>query len=330
MHFTRLLIPARVAGAYLVSIGLLTIGTASAQTYPTKPVRIIVPFAPGGSTDIIARAMAQKLGEGWGQAAVVENRAGGNTLVGTDLVAKSTPDGYTLLNASAPFANNVALFGGKLPYDTMADFAPITLVNTTPLVLTVNPNLPAKTLKEMIALAKSKPGQMNFGSSATGGVNHLSGELLNFMADIKIMHIPYKGNAPALTDLMGGRVDYVFNGTTSSLSMIQAGKLRALVVSSRTRTSVLPDVPTIDESGIKGFEALGWNGMFAPAKTPRAIVNKIHADAIKALNSAEVQQRLKNDGSDAVGNTPEQFTAWLKEEIIKWGKVVKFADIKPE
>jgi len=305
-------------------------GIATAQNYPTKSVTTIVPFAPGGSTDIIARTMAQKLGEIWGHTVIVDNRAGGNTIIGTEMVVKAAPDGYTLLNAAAPLSTNVGLYAGRLPYDVFRDLAPIMFINTTPLVFTVNASLPAKSIKEFVALAKARPGKMFFGSSSAGGINHLSGELFNMLAGTNITHVPYKGNAPALTDLLGGRLDFVFNGTTSVLSQLQSGKLRGLAVSSPKRASSLPDVPTLDESGLKGFQSFGWNAMLAPAKTPSALIAKINADTNKALNSPEVQQRLKNDGSEAVGGTPEALTAFLKEDSAKWAKVAKAANIKPE
>ena len=307
----------------------LATGAACAQNYPTKAVRLVVPFLAGGSTDIVGRTIAQKLSEMWGQPVVVDNRPGGGTTIGTDAVAKAAPDGYTLLVTPAPFTINPSLLA-KLPYDTLNDFAPITLINTTPLVLVVNPGVPAKSVKELIALAKAKPGQLNFGSSGTGGSNHLAGELFNAMAGVKIVHIPYKGNAGALTDIVGGHLDVVYNGLTSALALIKGGKLRVLAVTSLQRNAALPDVPTLDESGLKGFEAVAWNGLTAPAKTPREIVMKINADVLKVVNSPELKERLKAEGSDPVGSSPEQFTTFLRNEIAKWAKVIKFASVKPD
>lgn len=308
---------------------VLVCGTAWAQSYPNKAVRMIVPFAPGGSTDIVARVVAQKLTEAWGQTAVVENRAGGGTVIGTDAVAKSAPDGYTLLMAPAPFAINPSLLN-KLPYDTLADFAPITLVYTTPLVLVVNPNVPAKSVSEFTALAKARPRALNFGSSGTGGSNHLAGELFNAMAGVKMVHIPYKGNAPALADLVGGHVDAVFNGLTSAVALIRSGKLRALAVTSRRRAEALPEIPTLDESGLKGFEAVAWTGIVAPAKTPHEVIMRISADVKKIVNTPEVRERLKDDGSDPVGNSPDEYATFLREEVAKWAKVIKFAGVKAD
>ena len=312
------------------AIALLAVaGAASAQSYPTKAVRLVVPFLAGGSTDIVGRTVAQKLSEMWGQQAFVDNRPGGGTTIGTDLVAKSAPDGYTLLVTPAPFTINPSLLA-KLPYDALNDFAPITLINTTPLVMVVHPGVPAKNIKELIALAKSKPGKLNFGSSGTGGSNHLAGELFDAMAGVKMVHIPYKGNAGALTDIVGGHLDVVYNGVTSAIALIKGGKLRALAVTSLQRTPALPDVPTLNESGLKGFEAVAWNGLTAPAKTPRDVIMKINADVLKIVSSPELRERLKADGSDPVGNSPEQFATFLRDEIAKWAKVIKFANVKPE
>jgi tripartite-type tricarboxylate transporter receptor subunit TctC len=316
--------------ALAVAGAALTPAAAMGQNYPVKAVTVVVPFAPGGSTDIIARAMGQELSKIWGQPVIVDNRAGGATIIGTEMVVKAAPDGYTLLNNAAPMSTNIGLYGSKLPYDIFRDLAPIIFINTTPLVFTVNAAHPAKSMKEFIALAKAKPGQMNFGSSAAGGINHFSGELFNMLAGTSVVHVPYKGNAPALTDLLGGRLDFVFNGTTSVLNLLQSGKLRALAVSSPRRVSSLPEVPTLDEVGLKGFQAYGWNAMMAPAKTPAAIIARINADANKALNAPDMQQRLKNDGSETMGGTPEALLAFLKEDSAKWAKVAKAANIKVE
>ena len=316
--------------AKLLAVALtVAAGAACAQSYPTKAVRLVVPFLAGGSTDIVGRTVAQKLNEMWGQPVVVDNRPGGGTTIGTEAVARAAPDGYTLLVTPAPFTINPSLLG-KLPYDALNDFAPITLINTTPLVLVVNPGVPAKSVKELIALAKAKPGKLNFGSSGTGGSNHLAGELFNAMAGVKMVHIPYKGNAGALTDIVGGHLDVVYNGLTSALALIKGGKLRVLAVTSLQRTAALPDVPTLDELGLKGFEAVAWNGLSAPAKTPREVIAKINADVLKIVNSPELRERLKAEGSDPVGNSPEQFATFLRNEIAKWAKVIRVAGVKPE
>jgi tripartite-type tricarboxylate transporter receptor subunit TctC len=318
-----------VTARLLAVVLSLAASAACAQTYPNHAVRLVVPFLAGGSTDIVGRTVAQKLSEMWGQPVVVDNRPGGSTIIGTELVARSAPDGYTLLVTPAPFTINPSLVA-KIAYDALNDFAPITLINTTPLVLVVNPGVPAKNVKELIALAKAKPGKLNFGSSGTGGSNHLAGELFNAMAGVKMAHIPYKGNAGALTDIVGGHLDVVYNGLTSALALIKGGKLRVLAVTSLKRNAALPDVPTLDEAGLKGFEAVAWNGLTAPAKTPRDVIMKINADVLKVVNSPELKERLKAEGSDPVGNTPEQFGAFLRDEIAKWAKVIKFANVKPE
>jgi tripartite-type tricarboxylate transporter receptor subunit TctC len=301
--------------------------SAHAQTFPSKAVRLVVPFAAGGSTDIIARTLAQKLNETWGQPVIVDNRAGGSTVIGTDIVAKAPPDGHTLLVTPAPFTI-VPSLATKLPYDPHRDFEPVTLINTTPLVVVVHPGVPAKSVKELVALAKARPGALNFGSSGSGGSNHLAGELFNAMAGVKMVHVPYKGNAPALTDLVGGHVDLVFNGLTSALPLIKSGKLRALGMTSLKRAGALPEVPTLDEQGLKGFQAVAWNGLNAPARTPKDVIARLNADVLKVIRSPELMEKLKAEGSDPVGSSVQQYAAFLREEIAKWAKVIKFANIK--
>jgi tripartite-type tricarboxylate transporter receptor subunit TctC len=306
---------------------LLAPATAMAQAYPAKPVRLVVPFAAGGSTDIIARTVGQKLNEMWGQPVLVDNRPGGSTVIGTDAVAKAAPDGYTLLITPAPFTIVPSLIA-KLPYDPARDFEPVTLINTTPLVVVVHPGVPARSIKELVSLARKKPGALNYGSSGSGGSNHLAGELFNAMAGVKMVHIPYKGNAPALADLVGGHVDVVFNGLTSAMPLIKSGRLRALAVTSLQRSAALADMPTLDELGLKGFQAVAWNGLTAPARTPKEIVGKLNGDVLKVVRSAELAERLKAEGSDPVGNSPAQYAAFLRDEIAKWRKVIQFAGIK--
>jgi len=310
-------------------LGVLTLGTqiAAAQTYPSKPIRLIVPFAAGGSTDIIARAVGMRLSEMLGQPVIVDNRPGGGTVIGTDAVARSAPDGHTLLVVPAPFTINPSLLP-KLPYDPLADFTPITLINTTPLVVVVNPSVPARNVKELIALAKSKPGALNYGSSGAGGSNHLAGELFQAMAGVKMVHIPYKGNAPALTDLVGGHVDLVFNGLTSAYPLIKSGRIRPLAVTSARRSAVLPEMPTLSESGLKGFEAVAWNGLAGAAKTPPEIVDRLAGAVRKVVDNPEIRERLKADGSDPVGSTPAEFARFLRDEIAKWAKVIKLSGAK--
>jgi tripartite-type tricarboxylate transporter receptor subunit TctC len=303
-------------------------GTAQAQNYPARTVRFIVPFAAGGSTDIVARTLSTKLTELLGQSVIVDNRPGGGTVIGTETVARSAPDGYTLLVVPAPFTINPSLLS-KLPYDPLNDFTPITLINTTPLVVVVNPSVPARNIKELIALAKSRPGALNFGSSGTGGSNHLAGELFNSMAGVKMVHVPYKGNAPALTDLVGGHVDLIFNGLTSAYPLIKSNKLRALAVTSIQRSAVLPELPTLDESGLKGFTATAWNGLAGPAKLPAEPVDRLAGAIRKVLANPEMRERLKSEGSDPVGSTPAEFSRFIRDEIAKWAKVIKMSGAKP-
>jgi tripartite-type tricarboxylate transporter receptor subunit TctC len=311
---------------FLLIFLFLALSTAQAQNYPSKTVRLIVPFAAGGSTDIIGRVLAQKLTEAWGQQVIVDNRPGGSTVIGTDIVAKAAPDGHTLLVTPAPFTIVPSLLK-KLPYDPAKDFEPITLINTTPLVVVVNPGVPAKNIKELIALAKAKPGLMNFGSSGSGGSNHLAGELFNAMANVKIVHVPYKGNAPALADLLGGHVDIVFNGLTSALPFIKSGKLRALGMTSLNRSAALPEMPTLDEQGLKGFQAVAWNGLSGPARMPKEAVAKAATDVSRIMKSPELAEHLKREGSDPVGSSTAEYAAFLRDEIAKWKKVIERAGI---
>ena len=301
-------------------------GLSAAQNYPSKTVRLIVPFAAGGSTDVIARVLAPRLAEAWGQQVIVDNRPGGNTTIGTEIVAKAAPDGHTLLITPAPFTVVPSVLK-KLPYDPAKDFEPITLINTTPMGLVVHPGVPAKNVRELIALAKARPGKMNFASSGNGGVPHLSGELLNAMAGIKMMHVPYKGNAPALVDLVGGHVDMAFNGLTSVMPFIKSGRLRVLGVTSIGRTAALPEVPTLDEQGLKGFQAVAWNGITAPARTPKDVIAKIGDTAVRIVKSPELAEQLKRDGSDPVGSSTPEFVAHLRDEVAKWKKVLERAGI---
>jgi len=302
-------------------------GLSLAQAYPSKTVRLIVPFAAGGSTDVIARTLAPRLAEAWGQQVIVDNRPGGNTTIGTDIVAKAAPDGHTLLVTPAPFTVVPSVMK-KLPYDPAKDFEPITLINTTPMGLVVHPGVPAKNVKELVALAKARPGQMNFASSGNGGVPHLSGELLNAMAGVKMIHVPYKGNAPALVDLIGGHVDMAFNGLTSVMPLIKSGRLRVIGVTSIRRTAALPDVPTLDEQGLKGFQSVAWNGLTAPARTPKDVIAKIADSAVRIVKSPELAEQLKRDGSDPVGSTTAEFVTHLRDEVAKWKQVLERAGIK--
>jgi tripartite-type tricarboxylate transporter receptor subunit TctC len=312
----------------MATCALLALTHASAQPYPARAVRMVVPFPPGGGTDIVARVMGQKLSELWGQPVVMDNRPGATTVLAAEIVAKAPPDGYTLFVTPVPFSI-VPSLQPKLPFDPLADFEPAALFNTAPLVFVVNLRVPAKSVKELIALAKAKPGVLNFGSSGTGSSNHLAGELFNAMAGVKIVHVPYKGSPPALIDLVGGHVDLAVTTVPSALGLIHGGKARPLAVTSLKRSSSLPDVPTMDESGLKGFQADGWNGLSAPARTPKEVVNKINADVVRVLRMPDVLEKFRSEGAEPAAMTPEQFGAFFRNEIAKWGKVIKLAGVKP-
>ena len=318
----------------LRAIGILLIfiaaHAAGAETYPNKSVRMVVPFAAGaGSNDIMARLIAQKLSDSFGQQVVVDNRPGASGIIGCDIVAKAQPDGYTLLMMSLTFTVNPSLFR-KLPYDTLKDFVPVTMVASAPLMLVVHPSVPAKTVAEFIAYAKANPGRLNFGSGGPGTTPHLAGEMLKTMAGLNVTHVPYKGGAPALADLIGGQIQFMLENIPGTLPFAKAGKLRALAVTDLKRSPLLPDLPTLDESGLKGYQIVGWNGLFVPAGTPQAIVTKLHAEVVKALALPDVKDRLATMGADGVGDTPRHFAAFIRAEIPKWAKVVKDAGLKVE
>ena len=313
----------RFAALLLAALGAGTAFAQGAASYPSKPVRIVVPFPAAGTTDILARAVGIEMTKAWGQSVLVENRPGAGGNLGSDAVAKAAPDGYTLLvGAVSPQAINVTLYP-KMPYDVMRDFAHITLIAAVPNVLEVHPSVPVKTVKDLIALAKSTPGQLTYASSGNGTSIHLSAELFKTMADVNMLHIPYKGSAPAVTDLIAGQVQLMFDNLPSSLAQIKAGKLRAIAVTTLKRSPALPDVPTIAESGLPGYDASSWFGMHAPAGTPKDIIAKIHGVVAKSLQTPQMIERLSSQGAEAVGNTPEEFTEFVRVEIAKWAKVVK-------
>jgi tripartite-type tricarboxylate transporter receptor subunit TctC len=306
---------------------------AQAQTWPSKPVRIVVPFPPGGTTDIVARSIGVELQRMWQHAVVIENRPGAGGNIGADVVAKATPDGYTLLMGTVgTHAINKALFdqsGAKMPFDPVKDFVPITLAAGVPNVMVINSKLPVNTVAEFIAYAKERPGQLNMASSGNGTSIHLSGELFKTVTGVYMVHFPYRGSAPAVTDLIAGNMNVMFDNLPSALPHIKSGRLKALAVTSRTRSPALPNVPTIEEAaGLKGFDASSWFGLFAPAGTPRTIVDKIQADVAKALAQPEVRERFIAQGADPGGNTPDQFAAFIRAETDKWTRVVKFSNAK--
>jgi tripartite-type tricarboxylate transporter receptor subunit TctC len=301
---------------------------ALAQAYPTKTVHLIDGFSPGGSTDIVGRLIAQKLSDSFGQPVVVENRPGASGIVATEMVAKSAPDGHVALIVPLTFTVNPSLY--KLPYDPVRDLAPVTLVASAPLMLVVHPSVPAKSVPEFIAYAKANPGKLHFGSGGVGSTPHLAGEMLKLMAGIEATHVPYKGGGPALADLAGGQIQFMVENIPSTAPYVTSGKMRALAVTDLRRSPVLPDVPTLDESGLKGYQIVGWNGLFLPGGTPPAIVDKLQAEVAKALAAPDVKERLAKMGFEGVGDTPPHFAAFVQAEIAKWAKVVRDANIKVE
>jgi tripartite-type tricarboxylate transporter receptor subunit TctC len=317
----------RSATAFVVLLSLC--GAVSAQTFPSKPVRIIVAFPPGGGTDIVARTMGPRLTEIWGQSVVVENRAGASGVIGTEVAARSAPDGYTLfMGTLGNFTANQYLYP-KMPVDPLRDFAPLTQVVAVHFVMIAHPSLPAKSVKELIALAKARPGQINYSSSGPGGAPHLGVELFKSMTGVNLVHIPYKGSGPSFVDLLAGQVTLTCDSLLQSLPYIKAGRLRALGVLGSKRTALLPNVPTVGET-VRGYDLTNWFGLAAPAATPRELVNRIYGDLSKVMQQADFRERISKMGADVVGSTPDQFSAFMKSESAKWGKVIREANIKAE
>jgi tripartite-type tricarboxylate transporter receptor subunit TctC len=319
----------RIAMIPLLVLGGALAQPAPAQPYPSKPVRFVVPYPPGGSNDVLTRIVAQTMSPGLGQQVVVDNRAGAGGMIGADNVAKSPPDGYSVVNVQASFTANAAL-RAKLAYDPINDFAYIGMMARGPMLAVVHPSLPVKNIKELVALAKAKPGQINYGSTGTGGHNHLATELFRKMAGINIVHVPYKGVAPALTDLMGGHTQLVMTSLPSAMTQVQAGRLKALAVGGAARSSFMPELPTISESGVPGFVAEFWWGLAAPAKTPADIVNRLGTELGKALKSPELRQRFAGEGAEPSAMTREEFTRFVANEITRWRQAARDANIKAE
>ena len=313
----------------LAAVALLPVTALHAQDYPTKPIRLVVPFAPGGGTDTLARILAQKLTERFGQQVIVDNRSGAGGTIGTDIVAKANSDGYTLAMVISSHAINPSLYQ-KLPYDSIKDFSPVILIDNAPRLLVVHPSVAAKSLQELVALAKAKPNQLNYGSGGNGTSGHLAGELLNTMAGIKLTHVPYKGGGPLLIDLLGGQVQLTFGSPPTTLPHVQTGKLRALAVTSAKRTPLAGSLPTMQESGLPGYEAVEWNAMLAPAGTPRPIITKLNSELQRLLEQPDMKQTLAKQGLDTIGGTPEQCAAHLRAEMAKFAKIVKQAGIRIE
>ncbi len=313
----------------LIFIALWPGFVAAQSNYPARTVRVIVPSAPGGGTDISARILAPQLTQQLGQQFVVENRAGAGTMIGGEAVARATPDGYTLLMGISTLAINPAMYK-KVPYDALKDLAPISQAVSLSNVLVVHPSLPAKSVKEFVALVKPRPGQVNFASAGVGTSPHLSMELFLVMTGLKMLHVPYKGSGPGVTDLIAGHVPAMMPNMLSAQPHIKSGRLRALGVTGAKRAPGAEDIPTIGEAGVPGYEAVQWYGLLAPAGTPRDIITRLHGATAKALQNPEVRQRLLNDGAEPVGSSPEEFAAYLRSETAKWAKVIQAAGIKPE
>ena len=316
-----------VALCALLAAALAT--AALAQTYPSRPIRFIVPFPPGGGNDIVGRIVAQKLADGLAQSVVVDNRGGAGGTIGTDLTAKSPPDGHTMLINNISLAVNATLFT-KLPYDTLKDLAPVTMVGRQPNILVVHPSVPVKSVRELLALAKTKPRQINYGSGGVGTASHLATELLQLTSRTEMVHVPYKGLGPALTDLMGGQIQLIISTMASALPQVKAGKLRPLAVTTVTRSSFFPEVPTMDEAGVRGYEFNTWYGLLVPAGTPRTIIERLNKETAKVLASAAIREQFTPQGVETAPSSPEEFGAYLKSEVEKWGKVVKASGAKPE
>ena len=306
----------------------MTCISAAAQNYPVKAVRIIVGYPPGGPTDVLARIVAQKLTESWSQQVLVDNRPGASGMIGAEVTVRAAPDGYTLLMVPVTYAVTPSLYP-KMSYDAVKDLAPVAQVAAAPFILVVHPTLPVKTVKDLIALARSRPAQLNYASASTGGMPHLAGELFNTMTGVKMVHIPYKGAAPATTDLLSGQVSLMFNNMLSAMPHVKNKRLRAVAVTSTKRSAAVPQLPTIAET-VPGYEASGWYAALAPAATPRELITRLNNDMNRVMKMPDVTQRLAGDGVEAVGTTAEQFGRYLQQEIAKWGKVVKASGAKAD
>jgi len=312
----------------LAAVLMLCAGSVAAQAYPSKPVRWVVPFPPGGGTDLISRTLAAKLSEAWNVQVVADNRPGGGGTIGMGIAAKTPPDGYTLVLGQA---SNITVAQGlydKIPYDPVKDLQPLTQVISTPLVLVSHPSFPAKTLRDLIAFAKAKPDAVTFGSPGNGTIGHLSVEMLKSMAGIRMLHIPYKGATLAITELIGGQITIYASSMPPAINLINAGKLRALGVTSAKRLAPLPSVPTIAESGVKDYEAVNWYGVFMPAGASKEMVARLHGDLVKLLRLPDVKERFSSEGGEIVANTPEEFGAFIRKDIPKWSKVIHDAKVK--
>ena len=311
----------------LVLVLTVLVPAARAQSYPDKPIRLVIGYAAGGTADIVARLIAAPLSNALGQQVIADNRPGAASNIGMEFVAKAPPDGYTLLMSTPAISSNPTLYG-KVPWDPIASFAPVTLVGEVPVVLVVHPSLPAKSVRELIALAKAQPGKLNFGSSGNGGIGHLVGEHFKSMTGINMTHVPYKGNAPALIDLMAGALDLAFSDLAGASPHMKSGKLRPLAIASAKRSPTLPDLPTMSEAGVPGFQASSWFAVFAPAGTPRPVIDRLNTEIVKVVRAPELRDRMTGLGFDVVAGKPEELGAFLKTEIVKWTKVIKDSGAK--
>jgi tripartite-type tricarboxylate transporter receptor subunit TctC len=318
-----------IACSALLSCAVFSAAAAD-SAYPSRPIRIIDAFPPGGPSDIVARALSPKLSESLGQTVVVDNRGGASGIVGCEIAAHAAPDGYTLLLGPSGALTIQPTLNPKLPFNVQRDFEPVSQLTTGPQVIAVHPAVPAKSVQDLIALAKAKPGQLNFASGGAGTSNHLAAEVLKLAAGINIVHIPYKGTGPALASVLGGEAQLIISSLLPALPHVKSGKLRALAVTSTSRSSAVPDVPTAAESGLPAFETSSWHGILVPAKTPRAIITRLHAEFVKVLNVPEVRERLTSQGLNIVASTPQQFAAHIKSETVKYARVIKQAGIKAE
>jgi len=311
-----------------VIAGLIAASVAGAQSYPTKPIRLVIAQTVGGNADFIGRQFGERLAQRFGQQVVADNRPGGGGVIGPETVARSAPDGYTLLLAPTSFGINPALHA-KLPYDPMRDFAPISLLANAAAVVVLSPQIAARNITELIALAKSQPGKLHFGSSGVASSNHLAGELFGFMAGIDTVHVPYKGGPAGLVDLVGGRIQFMFASPASVMALVRSGKLRAIATSGAKRAAQLPDLPTVAESGVPGYQSSIWQSLLAPAKTPAVIIKRLHVEVADIARQPEVKEKLLVDGSEAIGSTPQELADHVAGEIARWTKVIKAIGIKP-
>ena len=315
--------------SFVIVAAAIAVPVFAQQAYPTKPIRLILPFPPGGSTDIVARLIGQKLTDSWGVAVLVDNRPGAGGNIAAEVAAKSPPDGHTLFQVNVANAIGATLYP-KLNYDLVSSFAPVTQLATTPYVLLAHPSVPARNTRELVALAKTRPGVLNYASAGAGSATHLSGELLKTLSGTNIVHVPYKGTGPAVTALLSGEVDLYFTTVPAAVPLVKGGRIRALGVTGSKRTPLMPEVAPIADAGLKGYETGTWHGVLAPAATPREIVVKLNAEIVKVLGQADVKDKLLGQGLEPVGGTPEQFGAFIKSEITKWAKVVKASGAKAE